>query len=107
MKDMGLVIKGLRRGKKIRQHELSETLGCTAAYLSMVEHGVRHLRVDVLLRLLEVLGVNPVVAFWLSESEGKVGYAYECVDMSFAHLYGVGILRDKEGVVSVVFKPLI
>ena len=59
MRDRGMTlrVRELREARGIPQWQLAAKLGITAGYLSLIEHGHRHLRLTMAARIADVLGV--------------------------------------------------
>jgi XRE family transcriptional regulator, fatty acid utilization regulator len=55
----GVRLRGLRETRAMTQVDLARALEISPSYLNQIEHGSRPLTVPVLLRLTEVLGVDP------------------------------------------------
>lgn len=60
--DTAMMIRTARRRAGLTQAELAERAQTSAPTISAYEHGARHPRADVLLRVLQAAGVEPVLA---------------------------------------------
>lgn len=56
---MGSRLRKLRRDRDISQARLAERLGISASYLNLIEHNRRALTVPLLLRISQILNVDP------------------------------------------------
>lgn len=56
---MMLRIRELREALGIPQWQMAEALGISAGYLSLIEHGHRHLRLTMAARIADILDVQP------------------------------------------------
>lgn len=56
---VGANVQRLRRKNKLTQEQLAERAGIEARYIRTIERGQTNLTLDVLVRLAEVLGVDP------------------------------------------------
>lgn len=57
---MRIRIAELREKRGIKQGELAERVGISRAFLSQLEHGLRHLKPDLQKKIADALGVNPL-----------------------------------------------
>jgi y4mF family transcriptional regulator len=67
LKPLAMAVRARRRAFRITQIQLSELSGCGPAFVYALERGKPTLRIDKLLDVLQVLGLELVVA------EGKHG----------------------------------
>ncbi|MFT6559431.1 short-chain fatty acyl-CoA regulator family protein [Sneathiella sp.] len=58
---IGSRIRKLRKDQKISQMELASELGISASYLNLIEHERRDLTVPLLLRISQILKVDPLI----------------------------------------------
>ncbi|MCG8492688.1 MAG: short-chain fatty acyl-CoA regulator family protein [Sneathiellales bacterium] len=58
---IGSKLRKLRKDKKITQIDLAAELGISASYLNLIEHDKRDLTVPLLLRISQILQVDPLV----------------------------------------------
>ncbi|MDP2956112.1 MAG: type II toxin-antitoxin system Y4mF family antitoxin [Longimicrobiales bacterium] len=56
------VVRGRREELGLRQSELADLAGCSPRFVHTVEHGKASLRLDKVLDVLEVLGLDLLVA---------------------------------------------
>ncbi|MEP3244289.1 MAG: short-chain fatty acyl-CoA regulator family protein [Sneathiella sp.] len=67
---IGSRLRRLRKDKKISQMDLASELGISASYLNLIEHERRDLTVPLLLRISQILKVDPLV--FASQREGQL-----------------------------------
>lgn len=67
---IGSRLRRLRKDKRIAQIELASQLGISASYLNLIEHDRRDLTVPLLLRLCQILKVDPLV--FSSDQDGQL-----------------------------------
>lgn len=58
---LGTRLRRLRKEKKLTQVELADRLGISASYLNLLEHNRRSITVPLLLRISQILKVDPLV----------------------------------------------
>ncbi|TCK67921.1 helix-turn-helix protein [Winogradskyella wandonensis] len=56
--NIGKALRDIRKGKKITQKELAETVGISNTYLSEIENNSRRPSIDILKKISDSLGVN-------------------------------------------------
>lgn len=63
------IVRGRREELGLRQSELADLAGCSERFIHTIEHGKSSLRMDKVLDVLEVLGLDLLVA----SGRGQVG----------------------------------
>jgi predicted transcriptional regulator/transcriptional regulator with XRE-family HTH domain len=58
---LGTRLRRLRKDKKLTQVDLADQLGISASYLNLLEHNRRSITVPILLRLSQILKVDPLI----------------------------------------------
>jgi predicted transcriptional regulator/transcriptional regulator with XRE-family HTH domain len=58
---LGTRLRRLRKDKKLTQVDLANQLGISASYLNLIEHNRRSITVPILLRLSQILKVDPLI----------------------------------------------
>lgn len=58
---LGTRLRRLRKDKKMTQVDLADQLGISASYLNLLEHNRRSITVPILLRLSQILKVDPLI----------------------------------------------
>ncbi len=66
-------VRDRRKALGLRQAELADLGGCSERFVHTVENGKTSLRLDKLLDVLEVLGLELVVVVRRGEGEGRAG----------------------------------
>jgi predicted transcriptional regulator/transcriptional regulator with XRE-family HTH domain len=67
---LGNRLRKLRKERNITQIELADKLGISASYLNLLEHNRRSITVPILLRLSQILKVDPLI--FSSQEEGHL-----------------------------------
>ena len=66
---LGATVRGRRKALGLRQADLADLAGCSERFIHTVENGKTSLRLDKLLDVLEVLGLDLTVVRGGSERE--------------------------------------
>ena len=72
-RDLGAVIKAVRRSRGIRQDEMAEDLAITRNYLQELENGKPTLYITRLFRALNKLGITLTVTYTLANKADDHG----------------------------------
>lgn len=72
-RDLGAVIKAVRRSRGVRQDELAEDLAITRNYLQELENGKPTLYISRLFRALNKLGITLTVTYTLGNKADDYG----------------------------------
>ena len=74
---IGKCISDIRRGKNMKQQDLSDETGLSISYISLVEKGVKGLSVTTLVLIADALDVSPNAILYGSHKMAKKNYGAE------------------------------
>ena len=66
---VGKRIKAVRQRNGLTQDQLAEQVGLSSKYISGIERGVENPTMDILIRVVKVLGIEPYNLFLFGETE--------------------------------------
>ncbi len=70
--ELGLTIKKLRKNKELKQRNLSEIMGVSQGYLSLIEKGNKEPSLKMLKKIAGALNVPVSILFWISLTEEDI-----------------------------------
>lgn len=69
MKSIGSVIKFIRTQRDMTQVELSELVGTSTSYISLMERDKKNMTVTMMIAVFEAFKFSPVLAFYLIDTQ--------------------------------------
>ncbi|MBI2690749.1 MAG: helix-turn-helix transcriptional regulator [Solirubrobacterales bacterium] len=68
--ELGAIIRKVRKAQGLRQEDLALAAGAGIMSISRLERGTSHVRIDLVLRVLDVLGLDFKIASASDEADG-------------------------------------